>query len=613
MLRQSIIENLSGSIHYTVNGKHFKLNLNKKLKGQNEHLNFDIKVFNAFDHAILQAQVKSLEKIKLIDLRLSSVFKYYDNDRVFCNGYQSWSECHLSYVGDKISKLNTLSRPFLKYSGDYSFYRPKSSVLSSWTYSYIQSDNQVLMFAGSLNEESAYTIIEHETSKKKIHFTKDVEDLEINGNYSAFDILLYDGKRMDAFQFWFDKLKIEKQTKKLKTGWNSWYRHKNKISEDIINKNLESYASSKVPLDYFQIDDGWQKAVGDWEISEEKFPNGISPLANSISEAGYKPGIWMAPFICEKNSSLYKEKRNWLLKADGKNVKAGYSPDWSGWFYLLDIEKQEVKHYIAEKINELKKVGFKLFKFDFLYALGLSKNNSKSRYQKINEGVKWLTALTEDCETILCGLPLANAMANTEFMRIGPDSHRSYDFKWLDRFNFRERPSFRNALKNSILRSELHGFAFSNDPDVSYLTTKTTKLSEAQIKSQFYLNYIVGGVQMTSENWDEITPTMRKLFQSMFPIKQCTLISIDRQKEAYFIDFTSQAQSYHFILNLGEKKINTQINSYGSFYDIISKAFIVGKQAIPLDIGESVCLIETAGADSSYLKETEHLLPTAIK
>lgn len=612
MLRQSIIKNLSGKINYSVNGKSYSLDLNKKLSGQNEHLNFDIKIFNAFDHAIVQSQVKCLEKIKLKEIVLSSKFKYYDNDRIFCNGYQSWSDSNLAYIKDKSSSLNFLAKPFLKFSGDYSFYSPHTSLLPSWTYSYIQSDNQVVMFAASLGEKNGFTLIEHKTSSKEIFFRKDVKNLEIEGTWPAFEILLFDGKRMDAFQFWFDKMKIPAQSKELKTGWTSWYRHKNKINEELIRNNLKQYSKAKVPLDYFQIDDGWQEAIGDWNANKKKFPNGLSELSNVVSEAGYNPGIWIAPFICERDSTIYKSKKNWIAKRNGKIIKVGYSPIWSGWFYLLDINNTEVRQYIEERIKALKESGFRIFKLDFLYALGLSEVVSKSRYEKIMRGVQWIKEILEDCETIFCGIPISSGFENTEYLRIGPDTHQSYDYKWLARFNFKERPSYVNALKNTILRAELNNYGFSNDPDVCYLSTENTDLNEKQVLSKFYLNYILGGLQFISDNWQDVPKNMQEIFLSMFPIKKCTITAIDRQKEAYFLDFKIDDQNYNFIINLGHKNIEVQLKSYGFFYDIISKEFLNGNTNISLEIGESICAIKCSNADLSYLRDGHHLLPFAI-
>ena len=58
----------------------------------------------------------------------------------------------------------------------------------------------------------------------------------------------------------------------------------------------------------FQIDDGWEKSVGEWEVNPRRFPNGLAPLSAKIEAAGYVPGLWLAPFLVTKKSRIYTER-----------------------------------------------------------------------------------------------------------------------------------------------------------------------------------------------------------------------------------------------------------------------------------------------------------------
>ncbi|MBQ1432352.1 MAG: alpha-galactosidase, partial [Ruminococcus sp.] len=95
------------------------------------------------------------------------------------------------------------------------------------------------------------------------------------------------------------------------TGYPSWYRHYQDINEEKLSSDLEALNGG----DIFQIDDGWQTAVGDWlSVDKQKFPEGMKVIADRIREKGYIPGIWMAPFVCEKDSVMFAEHPDWLLK-----------------------------------------------------------------------------------------------------------------------------------------------------------------------------------------------------------------------------------------------------------------------------------------------------------
>ena len=99
-----------------------------------------------------------------------------------------------------------------------------------------------------------------------------------------------------------------------RSGWTSWYNYYTRITEPLILQNLEALKAARIPLDIFQIDDGYQAAVGDWLHVNHKFPHGMASLAAEIRQAGYQPGIWLAPFIYERKSRIYREHKDWLLR-----------------------------------------------------------------------------------------------------------------------------------------------------------------------------------------------------------------------------------------------------------------------------------------------------------
>lgn len=115
-------------------------------------------------------------------------------------------------------------------------------------------------------------------------------------------------------------------------GWCSWYYYYTKIDEDVIRRNLRDIKVRKLDLDLFQIDDGYQSAIGDWLETNQKFPAGMSGLARDIKAEGYMAGIWLAPFLVEKRAELMRAHPEIILRQikSDKPVKAIYNPNWGG-------------------------------------------------------------------------------------------------------------------------------------------------------------------------------------------------------------------------------------------------------------------------------------------
>ncbi|QQR98415.1 MAG: alpha-galactosidase [Sphingobacteriales bacterium] len=153
-----------------------------------------------------------------------------------------------------------------------------------------------------------------------------------------------------------------------------------------------------IPIEIFQIDDGWQNAVGDWLNVKPKFTNGMKFLADTIKAKNILAGLWLAPFACEKNSFIYKEKQEWILKDEhGKLVKIGYNPLWSGWFYALDFFNADVKNYIQKVLATiLEEWNFDLVKVDFMYGAASIPQHGKSRSEVMHLMMEFLRACVGD-------------------------------------------------------------------------------------------------------------------------------------------------------------------------------------------------------------------------
>ena len=62
-------------------------------------------------------------------------------------------------------------------------------------------------------------------------------------------------------------------------GWCSWYQYYQDIDAEKMRDNLQTAGEmrSEIPLDLFQIDDGFQSQVGDWLTFSPGFPDGVEP------------------------------------------------------------------------------------------------------------------------------------------------------------------------------------------------------------------------------------------------------------------------------------------------------------------------------------------------
>lgn len=490
---------------YRVNGKVFSITTDKS--ASNQRVSLDI----SYENGLFSASVKTRTPIEL--LRLSAEFEYIYTvrDRIFLNGYQSWTDSIEHRPDSVMMGIDQIPAPiaytyaFSQY-GDYNFtrYSHKRGVMHGYSYGYIRNEEHYDLI-GSLSENSGFTCIRTNISKNRLMAFKDCHQLRVNSEFEGLKLYFGEGTQDQVFDGYFAALDIPKPDAKPIFGYTSWYKHYQDISEEKLINDLEGILDCEHKADVFQIDDGYQTAVGDWlSIDEEKFPNSLKPISQRISQAGLIPGLWLAPFVCEEKSEIFKNHRDWIVTNEkGGLVKGG--SNWSG-FYALDIYNPEVRDHLKKVFDTvINDWGFKLLKLDFLYAACLQPREEKTRGMVMCDAMDLLRELTKGAQILGCGVPLASAFGKVDYCRIGCDVTLDWDDKPYMKLMHRERTSTRNSILNSVFRRQLDGRAFLNDPDVFLLRSDNTALTEVQKQTLAEINSLTGSVLFTSDSLKDYT------------------------------------------------------------------------------------------------------------
>lgn len=515
---------------------------------------------STFKHKLV---IKPTGLFKIDKLQLVANINYDDKISVLLNGFQSWTETREYYLNEKIEKLSPLIYNMASPAGDSTiFHNPhKRGYLHSFNHTYIRNkvDNKVT-FLGSLNESKHYTIFQHVVPEKKLFINADCKGLTIGKDHAAFELFECEDFEDSAWQVFFSAMPPIDKKAKPATGWTSWYYYYTNITEQVINDNLAAFDKHKIPIDYFQIDDGWQEKTGDWLQVNKKFPSGLKALTNNIHAKGYKAGLWLAPLIASGNSELFAKHPEWLVKIDDHHlVHAGYNPGWgkgkNAWYYALDIYNDDVITYLEQVFKTIfTDWGFDMVKLDFLFAAGLVARRDKTRGEIMHDAMQLLRRICGDKIILGCGVPLAPAYGLVDYCRIGSDISLGWDLKAGKAVGLRERISTKNALLDTINRRAFNGRVFANDPDVFILRDKKNKLSDEQKYTLLVTNLLFGGLVFTSDNIDEYDEETMRLYKSTFPQVQKQTAFVNRKGMAFEVRIRIQSLYYRIFINLGKKE-----------------------------------------------------------
>ena len=449
-----------------------------------------------------------------------------EDEKIFMNGYQTWTYCpeytRAGYTKDIGPIPEAAIRHYgLRSYGDYFFVdypqQPGTTHGESWCY--FREGERFRLFA-SLDEEPGYTLFRFVSHEDSLTIERDCAGLAVSGEFHAFDLFYAAGGEDEVFDAWFAEMGVKPRTAQRLAGYSSWYNRYEDISAASIRSDLLGCTEQLQPGDLFQIDDGWEGAVGDWlEPDFLKFPDGMKAAADEIHAKGFRAGLWLAPFVAEKESFLFRQHPDWFLQVDGKPWYAGIN--WSG-FYALDIDNPEVVTYLTRVFRRVfDEWGYDLVKLDFLYAAAPVGSEKESRAGRMLRAMKLLRKLCGDKLILGCGVPLMPAFGLVDYCRISCDVGLDWDDTPLMQLTHRERVSTRQAIGNTIFRRELNGRAWLNDPDVFFLRSENLKLTRREQEILWTVNGLFSGILLHSDdmaNWSEearaLYPRIRRLAEA---------------------------------------------------------------------------------------------------
>lgn len=520
----------------------------KTVERQNDDVSFDLcQSANG-----LKLTVIPKKQISDISFYLERNYEYQTDSRFFANGFQSWTDTKEFTRNEMMADEGLIGKgifgksPFgINLVGDYTFVeQPKEyGNFHAISFAYVRNDKNVDLFA-SLNDRTGYTIIYADMNKNTLRFSKDVEGIKITEPYELLDLYFDNGGYDEVFDRYFAKMNVKPLTDKKIKGYTSWYNYYQNISEDIILRDLEAISKKTDKVNTFQIDDGYQTAVGDWlSINKTKFPNGMKPIADKIHEKGWQAGLWLAPFGAQKGSKLASEHSDWLVKGkNGKPITVG--ANWGG-FYAIDIDNADARAYIKNVFDTvLNDWGFDLVKLDFLYATAVVPLHNKTRGQLAYESIDFLRECVGDKQILGCGVQQMPCFGKVEYMRIGADMALNWKHGFSRKFTHREDVSTPNAIHNSVYRRCLNGRAFLCDPDVFLLRKTNIHFTPEQQKVLAKFIKLFGSVLFMSDNIDEYDDEQLAVFNDTLADDDAKVVAINETNDKLFIDYIQNGEPH---------------------------------------------------------------------
>jgi alpha-galactosidase len=433
-------------------------------------------------------------------------------------GWQSWSRSHPADVFEP--NFETAGPPI---RGPYLPHRRANSQVEPWMT--ILSVGDISLLIGFISAREQLGTIEIAPSGDGGHgvtIAVELDGIAVQPGQSiqSEEVLLAVGNPFDLLERYAritaERMRARKQSDVL-TGWCSWYQLYTSVSEADVDRNVASLSAQRdrIPLKLIQIDDGYQRAIGDWLTLNEKFSSGMPALVERIKSAGYIPGLWLAPFLLSAHSQTFSRHPDWTVR-DEHGDPLNAINNWGTANYALDTTHREAMEWLEHVIHTVcEEWGFEYLKLDFLYAAAmrgqrLDGHVTGNRAYRI--GLERLREAAGERFILGCGAPLLPSIGLVDGMRIGSDV-AAY---WGDEGNA-DGPSLRNATRATLARLWMHGHWWSNDPDCVVIRASDTSLTLDEVQAWMSVVALSGGMVFIGDDVSRVEADRIEMLARLIP------------------------------------------------------------------------------------------------
>jgi alpha-galactosidase len=259
-----------------------------------------------------------------------------------------------------------------------------------------------------------------------------------------------------------------------------------------------------------QIDDGYQPNMGDWLDTGKAFGGDVAGVLASIRKRGFEPAIWVAPFIAEAGSKVFKQHPGWFVKGkDGKPLPAD-RVTFGGWrrgpWYALDGTHPAVQAHFEKLFTTMReKWGCSYFKLDAnfwgMIHGGRFHDPKATRIEAYRRGMKAILRGTGPGFVLGCNHPIWGSFGLIHGSRSSGDVKRTW-------------ARIKKIARENLHRNWQNGTLWWNDSDAVVLTGD---LSEDEFTFHATAVFASGGMVLSGDDLTKMPPARLAMLKKLLP------------------------------------------------------------------------------------------------
>jgi alpha-galactosidase len=236
----------------------------------------------------------------------------------------------------------------------------------------------------------------------------------------------------------------------------------------------------------------------------------VQLVLKQIRAKGFEPAIWVAPFIAEAGSRVFREHPGWFVRDEAGEPLRADRVTFGGWrrgpWYALDGTHPEAQAHLTNVFRIMRREwGCTYFKLDanFWGAIhgGRFHDPRATRVEAYRRGMQAVLNGAGDAFILGCNHPIWPSLGLIHGSRSSNDIRRTWD-------------RIATTARQNLMRNWQNGTLWWNDPDAIVLTGG---LPEEEFRFHATAIYASGGMILSGDDLTTISPARMAMLRKLQP------------------------------------------------------------------------------------------------
>lgn len=326
-----------------------------------------------------------------------------------------------------------------------------------------------------------------------------------------------------------------------RAGWCTWYGVGGAGNQKIVTESAERFAKILPELRFLQIDEGYT-LEGDLLDVYPDFGD-MKATIEAIGARGFRPGIWVGPFLAAQGSHTLAEHPDWFVQnADGRPLVSdtvGFGGWKNGPWCALDGSNPAAQKHLEHVFRTMREQwGITYFKLDGNYwgaiHSGRHFDPKATRIEAYRRGMEAVVRGAGPGAIILgCNAPMWPSLGLVNAMRTSNDISRNWD-------------SLAGTARENLNRVWQNGRLWVCDPDCVVLGGDPNIPPNIW---RFHASVIhaVGGLILSGDKIENLADEQLAVLRKLIPPTGCSARFDNMRYETGVADLGER--QYHYVFN----------------------------------------------------------------